>query len=75
MLKKLTTYGNSAALVIDKPLMELLNLTMPRPLKLSTDGKSLIITPINNEEHEEKFQQALADINNRHKSTLQKLAE
>ena len=46
MIKKLAKYGNSHALVLDKALLELLNITDTTKLKLSTDGKSLVITPL-----------------------------
>ncbi len=45
MVKKLTRHGNSLALVIDKPILELLNITKDTPLEISTDGRSLIISP------------------------------
>ncbi len=41
MIKTLTTHGNSAALIIDKPILELLDISSSTPLKLVTDGKSL----------------------------------
>jgi antitoxin component of MazEF toxin-antitoxin module len=45
MIKKLVRHGNSLALVIDKPILELLNMSGQTPLELKTDGRSLIITP------------------------------
>lgn len=45
MLKKLVKYGNSNALVLDKALLELLNITEGSVVKIKTDGTSLIITP------------------------------
>jgi antitoxin component of MazEF toxin-antitoxin module len=45
MVKKLTRHGNSLALVIDKPILELLNITKDTPLEITTDGRSLIICP------------------------------
>ena len=45
MLKKLVKYGNSNALVLDKAIMELLNMSEGAVVKLKTDGVSLIITP------------------------------
>ena len=45
MIKKLAAHGNSAALVIDKPILELLRITKDTPLKLSTDGRNLLISP------------------------------
>ncbi|KKP35986.1 MAG: hypothetical protein UR26_C0001G0030 [candidate division TM6 bacterium GW2011_GWF2_32_72] len=45
MLKKLTKYGNSNALLIDKAIMELLEMTEGSVVKLKIEGNSLIITP------------------------------
>lgn len=45
MLKKIVKYGNSNALVLDKAILELLNIGEGSVVKLKTDGKSLIITP------------------------------
>lgn len=45
MLKKLVKYGNSNALILDRAILELLNIKEGAVLKLHTDGKSLIITP------------------------------
>ncbi|MDR3647142.1 MAG: hypothetical protein P4L22_06385 [Candidatus Babeliales bacterium] len=46
MLKKLAKYGNSTTLVIDKAILEILNMNESSIVKLTTDGKSLIITPV-----------------------------
>ena len=43
MVKKLTKHGNSLALVIDRPILELLQIDQGTPLELSTDGKRLIV--------------------------------
>ena len=45
MLKKLVKYGNSNALILDRAIMELLNIKEGAVVKLQTDGKALIITP------------------------------
>lgn len=45
MLKKLVKYGNSNALVLDKALLELLDIAEGSVVKIKTDGNSLIITP------------------------------
>lgn len=45
MLKKLVKYGNSNALVLDKPILELLNIAEGSIVKISTDGRSIVITP------------------------------
>ena len=43
MIKKLTKHGNSSALVIERPIMELLKIDNETPLEITTDGKRLII--------------------------------
>ncbi len=45
MLKKLVRYGNSNALVLDKAILELLNIAEGSVVKISTDGRSIILTP------------------------------
>ena len=74
MVKHLTPHGNSAALVIDKPVMELLHITMNTPLELVTDGRSLIISPVRDAKRERKFRAALQTINHQHGRTLKALA-
>ena len=75
MVKHLTPHGNSAALVIDKPVLELLHITMKTPLELATDGRNLIISPVRDEKCAAKFRAALEAINRRHGKTLKALAE
>ena len=45
MVKTLTKHGNSLALVIDKPILDLLKIEADTPLSISTDGRCLIIAP------------------------------
>lgn len=75
MIKKLIQHGNSSALIIDKPIMELLNIDFETPLELSTDGKNIIISPVKDKSRLDKLNKSLNKINNRHSSTLRKLAE
>jgi hypothetical protein len=47
MIKMLVRHGNSFALILDKPVLELLNVDPARPVALSTtDGKSLLVVPL-----------------------------
>ena len=73
MIKKLVSHGNSAALIIDKPIMELLKVDMETPLEISTDGRSLIISPVESKKREKRFKSALAKVNKTHGKTLRKL--
>lgn len=60
MVKKLTRHGNSLALVIDKPILNLLKIDASTPLEIRTDGKSLIVTPQRATLSREMLEQALA---------------
>ncbi len=75
MVKHLTAHGNSAALIIDKPILDILKISMDTPLELSTDGKNLIVSPIKDAQREEKFKKAAAKIMKRHHKTFEDLAK
>ena len=46
LTKKLARHGNSRALVIEKPILDLLGIDDDTTLQLHTDGESLILTPV-----------------------------
>ena len=74
MVKHLTQHGNSVALVIDKPVLELLRITQKTPLELTTDGRNLIISPVRDGKRSARFRAALEAVNHRHHKTLKALA-
>ncbi len=75
MVKHLTQHGNSAALVIDKAILELLHISMKTPLELVTDGKNLIVSPVRDAKRVSRFRAALETVNRRYGKTLKALAE
>ena len=75
MIKTLTVHGNSAALIIDKPILELLKIDLDTPLEIVTDGENLIISPVRDPTGLDRVNQALEKINARHGKTLRRLAE
>lgn len=75
MIKKLARHGNSMALVLDKPVLELLNIDADTPLEISTDGEALLITPVRDEKRSRKFRKALDKTNRRFGKALKRLAE
>lgn len=74
MIKRLTQAGNSYAFIIDKPILELLHITPQTDLRVSTDGKSLTLTPVNTASDEE-VKAAHERVIKRHYNTFKKLAE
>jgi antitoxin component of MazEF toxin-antitoxin module len=76
MQKTLARHGNSLALVIDKSILELVQMDPAQPVEISTDdGRRLIISPVPDEKRRNKFKSALEAVNKRHARTLKKLAE
>ena len=74
MIKKLTKHGNSLALVIDKGVLELLDIDDKTPLDISTDGKMLIISPVRDEKRRKRFEEAIEKVNRKYGRALKKLA-
>lgn len=74
MIKHLTSHGNSLALIIEKAILELLHITQDTPLEINTDGRNLIISPVEDEKQEKKFRETLAKVNKKYEKTLRALA-
>lgn len=74
MVKTLTKHGNSLALVIDKPILELLKIDADTPLSITTDGKSLIVSPACGKRRR-KFEAASARVMGEWREVFKKLAE
>lgn len=75
MIKKLTKHGNSMALVIDKGVLDLLDIREDTPLDISTDGKILMVSPVRDEARKRQFEDALGKVNKRYGRALKRLAD
>ncbi len=75
MKKHLMQIGNSLALIIDKPVLELLHIGKDTELEISTDGDRLLISPIRAESQRSAFAEALKDEFKRHAPVFKKLAK
>ena len=75
MIKKLTRHGNSLAIVIEKPILDLLNIDINTPLEVTTDGRNLIITPIHERDREARITAAGEEMHERYGGMLKRLAE
>jgi len=75
MVKRLIQHGNSVALVIDKPIMEMLKITNETIFELSTDGKNLILSPQIEHSQEMNILNSLEKINKKYGSVLKRLGE
>lgn len=77
MIKKLVRHGNSRALIIDKPILELLGATEDSEFTITTNGRSLTITPVRSDEEERRlaFEYAAEEVNRTWGPALKRLAE
>ena len=76
MTKTLTRTGNSYAVVIDRPIMDLLNIQPDTAIEVTTEGGRIILTPVPAQPgSKQKVREARAWANRRYSKTLKKLAE
>ncbi|HVH47859.1 MAG TPA: hypothetical protein VM925_36240 [Labilithrix sp.] len=74
MIKKLSAVGNSLGLIIERPILELLDITKDTPLEVKTDGEALIIRPATLSK-KERVREATKRMMGVHDETLGKLAK
>lgn len=74
MIKKLSAVGNSLGLIIERPILELLNITKDTALEIKTDGEALIIRPVQLTKRE-RVRESTRRMMSVHDETLQKLAK
>lgn len=73
MVKKLVRHGNSLALVLDRPILDLLKINEDTPLEIGTsDGKTLHIRPATGKDAVKK---SLESVNRKFSKTLKNLAK
>jgi antitoxin component of MazEF toxin-antitoxin module len=75
MMKKLIKHGNSLALVIEKPVLDLLGAGPETSFDITTDGHALVLVPIKDAKRQKAFKSALSKVNEKYSRTLKKLAE
>jgi len=75
MIKKLIQHGNSVALVLDKPILELLSVNVDTLFEITTDGKNIILSPQSEINQEIDILSALEKINKKYGKVLKKLSE
>ena len=75
MTKYLSRHGNSLALVIERPILDLLGIDEKTPLTVRTDGTALLVSPRKSARWRREFRRALAYVSRSHGRTLKRLAE
>jgi antitoxin component of MazEF toxin-antitoxin module len=75
MIKKLTVVGNSLGLIIDRPILDLLEIDRETPLEIRTDGDALIVRPAGKAPKKERLRASAERLMDEHAETLKKLAK
>jgi len=75
MTKNLIKHGNSVAIVIDKPILELLNIDADTPFDMTTDGRNIILSPRSEKGPQADVLASLEKINRKFGRVLKKLGE
>jgi len=74
MEKKLTAIGNSLGVIIERPILDLLNIDRDTVLEITTDGVGLFITP-RRQVPASAIESSANRLSEIHRDTLKKLAE
>jgi antitoxin MazE len=74
MIKRLTAVGNSLGLIIERPILELLDIDKETPLEVRTDGEALIIRP-QRKNRSARLKAAAERMMDAHDETMRKLAK
>jgi len=75
MIKNLVKHGNSWAIIIDRPILDLLKINPESEIELTTDGQSIRIAPVAELSKKSKVRAASAKVNSKHSKAFRKLAE
>ncbi|MFN0051373.1 MAG: AbrB/MazE/SpoVT family DNA-binding domain-containing protein [Planctomycetales bacterium] len=76
MIKQLRKVGNSQALILDKPILELLGLKEKGRVQLSVTNGSLVVTPVQpTAADEEQFEECLERVMTSRHKLLKRLSQ
>jgi antitoxin component of MazEF toxin-antitoxin module len=75
MQKRLVPVGNSLALIIDKPILELLHVDRDTPVELRVEGEKLIIGAATKQQRKKRIKDIAKRVFDEHASTMAKLAK
>ncbi len=75
MVKRLTRQGNSIALVLDRQLLEQVQLDEGAEVEVSTNGDAIVITPVRDKKRTAKLRAAVDKIEARYAGAFKRLAE
>jgi antitoxin component of MazEF toxin-antitoxin module len=75
MVRLLQKHGNSVALVLDKTMLESMNMSADTPVQVTLHGNSMTVTPVNIGVPDDELDAAIARLRPRYKTMLENLAK
>jgi antitoxin component of MazEF toxin-antitoxin module len=75
MTTRLVKHGEESALIIDAALLDQLHISFDTPLEVTSDGKSIIITPKIDAQPGQDIIDALKRVNEKYPHALKRLGE
>lgn len=75
MVTTLKKLGNSQALLLQKPILEALNITEDTPLQLTISGGSLVVTPAHLGFGKERVKEMMSKLRPKYGKILKDLAD
>ncbi len=75
MIKKLSRQGNSSTLILDRTLMSLLDLNCDSEVKVTVEGRKLIVEPLTEEERKKRFEEVLSRTSQKNAKLFRRLAQ
>jgi antitoxin component of MazEF toxin-antitoxin module len=75
MVKTIRKVGNSNALLLDKPILDLLGLREGGQVNLTVTDGSLVVTPVSPAVDQDKFQKSLDRVIRTRRKLLEKLSQ
>ena len=75
MIKTLTKHGNSQALVLDRAILELMQLSDGGSVNLRLQGRQLVVEPVDDRAALQAVPELIAGIADRHQQAFENLAK
>ena len=75
MTKRLSKHGNSLALVIDRGILEMLDIDETTALSVTTDGKTLFVSREADSKRAAAFEKAAERVLRKHDKVFRRLAD
>lgn len=75
MAKELTKHGNSVALMIDKPILDMFKMDVNTRVELSVFGGKLLVEVVSKKRRDEKWHKIAQEVAKEYAPVLKKLAK